>query len=429
MFAGRQFLTGHATAITTMSIMNVIFIYRGVWPRFRVNRPWWPFVALALWATGCVDPPSHRDVADAAARRILFKNLAERVIAPTYADFARSTTRLAKAADAYATSLADDDLKDARAAFVDAMLIWERAEVFQVGPSAPVSASSPGGQGFRQQFYAWPKVNRCGISRGLVEQAYKDEASFALLFPDARGLGALEILLFDTGVASGCAKTNSILVSGAWDNLSADELLARRGLYARSVAADLAARAPALGQAWRKFTRELATAGAGSSLFGVTQDALNALSDALFYLDTETKDMKLATPLGLTESCTGEGCLGTFEHPLAKISGQSIRANIEAFRDLFRGLPPAPPGAAMAGLRDLLRSVSADKLARDMDALLDASLADIGAVGSLEEAVASADPRAMKVYTDLQSLTDRLKTDFIAVLALKRPMTAAGDND
>jgi len=388
-------------------------------------------LGLVLCATSACtkEDKALTDVPDAAARRVLFKNLVERVVAPTYADFTKAASALAKATAGHASSKTPGDLEAARKAFVDAMLIWERAEVFQVGPSASVTNSAPGSQGLRQEIYAWNTVNRCGISRALVEKVYADDKAFADLYPNARGLGALEILLFDDSSDSGCAKTNSIISSGAWDKLSAAELAERRADYAKSAAADVVSRAKELETSFRTFTTELVKAGDGGELFAGTNDALNALTDALFYLDTETKDMKLAKPLGMDGTCEGKACLPFVEHPYAKMSRPSIQANVEAFRDVFRGLPPAKRGKAMWGLKDLLLSISADKLAKDMDLRIDSTLSALAKVESLEKAIEAGDAAPTKAYMELQTLTDLLKTQFIAVLSLQAPMSAAGDND
>jgi hypothetical protein len=38
-------------------------------------------------------------------------------------------------------------------------------------------------------------------------------------------------------------------------------------------------------------------------IFSSAQEALNAVSDAMFYLDTEVKDMKVAGPAALGDAC------------------------------------------------------------------------------------------------------------------------------
>src|SRR5690606_12725753 len=85
-----------------------------------------------------------------------------------------------------------------------------------------------------------------------------------------------------------------------------------RAAYAHAAARDIVVRAEALVEAWdpagADFSAELAGAGSDGNAYATVQDALNAVSDALFYLDTETKDMKLAEPLGVMD-CGNEVCL------------------------------------------------------------------------------------------------------------------------
>ena len=64
----------------------------------------------------------------------------------------------------------------------------------------------------------------------------------------------------------------------------------------------------ALADRWStSFGEELSTPGSPTSRFTTVQEALNAVSDALFYLDKMTKDAKLGTPLGLI-NCESETC-------------------------------------------------------------------------------------------------------------------------
>ena len=47
------------------------------------------------------------------------------------------------------------------------------------------------------------------------------------------------------------------------------------------------------------FIEELTNPGRSGAVYGSAQEGLNAVSDAMFYLEKETKDMKLAKPLGI----------------------------------------------------------------------------------------------------------------------------------
>ena len=81
------------------------------------------------------------------------------------------------------------------------------------------------------------------------------------------------------------------------------------------------------------FVRQLSNPGDGSP-FESTTAALNAVYDGLFYIETDTKDRKLALPLGLRD-CDGDDCAYEAE---GVVSGQSLRyieANLRGFWSLY----------------------------------------------------------------------------------------------
>jgi predicted lipoprotein len=386
--------------------------------------------ALALvLATSCTPTEKTKDVADAAQRRALLSNLAEHVVAKSYAAFRAEAEELSAAASKYATSLSESDRAAVRSAFSAAMLAWERAEVLQWGPAAPTIGKTPGAQSLRQQIYAWDQINHCGVDQALVAKSY--ETSFGDISATARGLGALELLLFDESTESGCTKANVIITSGDWQKLIDSDLAQRRAAFAKAAASDLVARAKELEQAFDGYRAELARAGDGSKLFEVTQDALNPLTDALFYIEKEVKDIKLALPLGLTERCMGAACYATVELRRSRLSTAAILANLEAFRDVFRGLPPGGErGGEMHGLKDLLLSVSDDALANEMDRQIDQSITAVKAIdGPLDEVLARGDKTPMQAYMVIQELSTNLKGELVARLKLRLPMSSASDND
>jgi predicted lipoprotein len=360
----------------------------------------------------------HEDPAAAVRRRQALIALSEGVYQPAYQAFVSEARQLETATKSYASSLSEADRTAAQAAWTRAMAAWERAELMQVGPAANLSSSTPGGQGLRTEIYAWPQSFPCGIDRVLVSKQYAELATLrASTYVNVRGLGAVEVLLFDTRTTTACAASDAMVTPAAWTGI-AGELAARRAAYARTLAEDLVDQGEKLISAWQTFAKELVTAGDGSKLFATSQDALNAASDALFYLDTEAKDMKLAVPAGLTMTCM-QPCADKVEHPFAQVSKESLVANVEAFRDVFR-----------TGFRGLLVEADGKAVADDMDTLIDEALAALAAIeGTLESAI-SADPAGvMAAYAELQALNNRLKTDFVVKLDLRKPDAAAADND
>jgi predicted lipoprotein len=382
-----------------------------------------------------------KDAADAPARRVLLENMAKHVIAPTYADFVAKAKALTTATARYADTVSPENLSKAQTAFRDAIGVWQRAEMFQVGPAAAVGSSAPGGKGLRETIYAWPNAYSCGVDAALVDKAYADAEEFiASSYPNTRGLAALERLLFAGDADSACPSEHAIIKSGAWEALTQEDLDARRAAYANVLAVELQNDATKLKKQFATFARELATAGKGSKLFATTQDALNVVSDAMFYLDVATKDMKLAEPLGLTMACEEKRCPLELELALSLQSGQAVVRNLQAFRDLFQGLAPdGERNGEMWGFQDLLESLSQDKLATRMNNLIDKAIAETEKIEpSLEEVLASdagepassaRDTQADRAYAALQDLTTVLKTEFISALSLKLPVVAASDND
>jgi predicted lipoprotein len=330
------------------------------------------------------------------------------------------------ATDAHASAPSNESAEAARVAWEAAIDQWQRLEVLQFGPSAPTTAA--GGQGLRTQIYSWPTFNRCGIDQQIVSQFYLTDLPRTL--SNTRGLGGIEYLLFYDGTDNGCPSTNAINTNGTWAAMDAAELLARKAGYARAAAADVLSRARALVDAWdpagSNFRAELALAGAGSATYPTLQAAFNAVSDALFYIDTEVKDMKLAWPLDIT-ICAGP-CPSVAESPFAHRSKEHVRNNLIGFRLMFQG---CDAGGAGLGFDDYLTGIGQSDLALDMRNRLAAAIAAVDAIeeSSIEAGVASDRASVFALYDAVKALTDLLKTEFLGVLGLVRPMSAGDDND
>jgi predicted lipoprotein len=387
--------------------------------------------AAALGYAACGGEDKRSEVADAEQRRELLASLGEHVVLETYRSFAERAEALASALSAYAEDPGTATRADAQAAFRDAMLSWERAEVYQLGPAADLTNFNPGARGFRSEIYAWEDANPCAIDRGLVERAYESDDFEAEVYAYARDLSAIERLLFDDATKSACPATDRVVTATTWQALVDGDLRERRALYAARAGEVIKTKASELVEAFEnEFLPQLAQAGAGSKLFDRTQEALNTLTNALFYLDFDVRDMKLGGPLGHTMECSSGAC--PTELPHAKLSKEAVRENLIAFRALFQGHLPdeAAPDQPLAGLNDLLASVGAQELADSMDAAISRALDAVDAVEPSFEAASRADDGELaQAFDALQALADLLKTEFLQKLALNEPMRASGDND
>lgn len=374
-------------------------------------------------------PGEQLDQATLELRREVLQNIGANIILPTYEDFAAKVDALEVATKAWADSGEASDREAAQQAWREAMFAWQRAEVFQIGP-AGVMGQVAGGEDLRDQIYSWPLVNDCRVDQELVSQDYQDAEAFGAELINVRGLDAMEYLLFRQDDQNACAPNSSINSSGEWAALDAAELDRRRAAYAHTLARDVSGHADDLVQRWSPdggdFVAALATAGDGSQVYATTQEALNALSDAMFYIEKETKDMKLADPTGFGD-CDSD-CLDERESRWANASREMALENLRAFEMLYLGTSPS--GEDGPGFAELLEQAGAADVDADMRGRITAA---ITALEGIEQPMVDAltdDPDAVDdAYQKSKTLSDLLKTQFVGVLDLELPQRAEGDND
>lgn len=348
-----------------------------------------------------------------------------------YSEFEARAGELVDAARALRENPGGDRLQAARDAWLAANAAWQRAELFRFGPAAV--SMDPGGQNLRDQIYIFPLINRCLIDQHIVSQVYADALGASLA--NARGMGALEYLLFNESSGNACSSSININVSGTWAALGEDELASRRAAYAAAAAEDVLAHAQELVRAWDpdqgNFYAVLVEPGKNGSVFAIDQDALNALSNALFYAEKEMKDLKLGAPLGLVPECgnmqSGGTCPDAVEMRFARVSAESLRENLRGLRRIFQGCGPSDSGL---GFDDWLVAVGAGELTERMiAAIADAERAVDDLDGKLEDVIVSDVPKVRAIHTAVKAFTDALKTEFVTVLNLDVPMSLVGDND
>jgi uncharacterized protein len=167
-------------------------------------------------------------------------------------------------------------------------------------------------------------------------------------------------------------------------------------------------------------------AGAGSAVFAGEQDALNAVSNGMFYVEKEVKDFKLGRPLGYYE-CSASACPELVEARFSRNSVANLRSNLRGFARLFNG---CGAGDAGLGFDDWLGAVGADDLAGRMRGALAGAEATAAATDlPIDEALATDLAKVAALHASIKALTDLLKTEFITVLNLELPRSAEGDND
>ena len=362
-------------------------------------------------------------------KRSVLTSIADNVVLPSLAQFVADAQALEATLQSYAEAPDNARLTEARNAWRTTLLSWQAVEVMQFGP-AGLMESVAGGESIRDEIYSWPLVNRCRVDQETVEPAHADPTALAAEAINVRGLAALEYLLFDTDTENACAPNSTLNTGGTWAALSAEEIVARRAVYAWSASRLLTQQAVRLHDFWRpesgNFRAEFVNAGQGSETWPTVQDALQSISDAMFYAEKETKDMKLATPAGLRD-CTTATCPEALEHPFANTSGDAAMANLQAFGALLNG---APWGEEGTGFLDLLAAAGATELVTEITVRYDDAVAVLEPLQGTMESLLVADPATVVTAHDgVKALLDLFKTEFIGVLDLDLPQRAEGDND
>jgi len=385
-------------------------------------------LVLAIGTAACVSSPSND--AEPQTPTEAEQAFLEAAGACVAAQVDVAHTRIVALRDAtaqLASSPTDANQTAAREAWLLAADAVQVLEPMQFGPGA--RSGNPGGEDLRDEIYSWPLTSRCVVEGGLVNKTYETPA-FDETLVTARGLDALEYLLFSTSPDNGCNATNVINTSGSWAAIDADDLAARKRAYAARAAASLVAASERLRTGWTgdgSFANELVRAGQEGALFASGAVALNAITDALFYIEKEGKDTKLARPMGLDVGATGTRP-DTVESRYALASLRHLRNNLDGAGRILLGCDAEYAGP---GLDDVLASRGATELAERVRVAHGAAAIALAAVPTddLAAALASAGEPLFAAFGAWKDLTDLLKLEIVVALGVRLPATVAGDND
>ncbi len=313
---------------------------------------------------------------------------------------------------------------DAQAAWTAAMMAWQEHELMQVGPAGS-SLFAVAGEDLADEAYSWPDVNPCRVDQELVWATWDTQGWFEDNVVPSYGFDALEHLVYG-GNDNVCPMQVDININGSWNALGDDGVEANRIEFARALTEHVTALTDELHEEWSPdggdFSGSLALTNA-STPYVNDREALNAVFHALFYLETVTKDRKLAYPLGISAECSLETCPDGAEHIESGLSVQAVAANLRGFRVLFTG------GDGM-GFDDLLLEMGHQDLSdRILDRTDNALLVAEATSVNIYEGVTTDIEAIQNLHAAVKEVTDLLKGDLVTVVRLQMPLEAVGDND
>jgi predicted lipoprotein len=306
-------------------------------------------------------------------------------------------------------------LNTAKAQWLVVMANVQQLEVMQFGLI----------EGARDNFYNWPLNDSCRLDVQIASAPLED---FDTVSNSRRGLNAVEYILFKPEVLASCASQFSAISTWQSDNTSAEQKLARCE-YAKRISADLVVTATEL-------KAELVNYDITSE-FTSLQAAANSISDALFYIDKQTKDAKIRDVL--PQESTGVFSANLLESQFALVSKTHLKNNLIGAKAILQ-----------AGLNDYLIASGQQSIATEMILTLDNAITNIDAIsGNMNTAITGASEASACINnaangtydgsSDIQSIcalqfnikefTDILKFEFAQTLSFIRPAIADGDND
>jgi predicted lipoprotein len=404
-------------------------------------------LALGLSAgllLGCVGDDKAQDTSPEQRPRefnyvAMMANYADNLIVPQYQAFADASVELAAEAGAdYCAAIGTDGeaaaRSEAQAAWRSAMDQWQQAELFLVGPA------TDNGGALRNRIYSYGStstLSTCAVDQSVV-LAESDSFDIQARSFNSRGLDALEYLLFNDNLSHTCPAR--ITETQDWDQRPEHSRKVARCHYAALVAQDVAEAAQTLVDAW--------TIDGGHYRYRFVDPAnqeanLSALSDALFYIETDTKDAKLGIPTGIHRLCSQVACPEAAESKYSETSLTNIRHNLVAFRRSLKG------GEGL-GFDDLIVRAGFpevvdqfDQRVEDAIALIDSTdtslydqtqaLLESGDAAACLNSAANPDSvrevPVCSLHGLLKRITDGLRTDFVTIVNLDLPDRAQSDND
>tara|TARA_B100001093_G_C26771933_1_gene990637 strand:- start:106 stop:1464 length:1359 start_codon:yes stop_codon:yes gene_type:complete len=370
--------------------------------------------------------------------RCMLTALADEVIIPSYAKLATEARKfsaedgvlanycaaITSAGEAQAFSAAEAGWKDLAKAV-------QRAEMHAIGPATDNGKALQ----YRLNSYMAGPISTCGID----SIAAGDNVDVSARSPNARGIRALDYLLFNSDLKHTCAPQVSVTTD--WNDLPESDRKIARCNAAVAITGDISDAAEKIHSAWS------ATGGNYRATYlepSNTFQSLQATTDSLFYFEKGTKDAKLGKPLGIIAACANRTCPESVEAPYSGMSLQNVITNIEIFTEMFSSNAETGfdahlenegwPEVSQAFKSNLAR---AKELAESIDSSVASQVAAIQTESDTTECTnAFSNPDTVSeslpmctLYGLVKRVVDSLKIDFVTIVNVDIPGGSQSDND
>ncbi len=333
-------------------------------------------------------------------------DLTANVFLPGYRDLDASALTLSTATTALRDAPTAETLASAQKAWRAAKKAWHRTDAFAFGPAVD-KASAAG------VFY-WP-TNPATIEATIAGADTLDDAALARLGANAKGLAALEYVLFDSTGGDAAVLTA----------LAGDGAPSRRRTFAALVASAVQKRTAELLNAWsptgENFAKEVSAAGAGSAKYAAQKSAVDDIVNFMIFAAETVVRARLAKPIGKEAAGVAQPQLE--ESSRSDASLDDMKAALEGVESVYTG---AYGGVTGNGVFALITARNPDLDTR-VRAALTAAKASIAAVPPPMRTALQGDRVTLDAaYTATNALKRLLATEVASVLGSALQF---GDND
>lgn len=405
-----------------------------------------PVVNTTLKANGGKQLPEHlRNMNEGEfSEEKMLANIGTNVIAKNVEEFALQANLLKNRVERYCEDInggieSPASEKAAQDQWEVAMLAFHVMDAASIGPAEKIGDEEVITGPLSENIYSWPFFNFCGVDQE-VQKYTQGTPINKKMSSNRKGLAALEYVLFEKTLDTQCS-LKAMPKMAEWVAQTTLKKKQDRCALAQFYAEDIVSKAELLNEAWDPTRENYTVSLVDNTEYKSVTAAVNAMSDALFSLET-LKDKKLGAAINVSaESCGEVKCMDRVEHKWSGLSLKAMAASIQGFKEAFYGANNSTVKAF--GFDDYLISKGHPELVQEMEQMINKAINKVNtldAEGTFFDQLTAADTGGCdgqkmtsqplcSLYDDVRAVTTAHKTDILTILSLKAPATFQGDND
>ncbi len=320
----------------------------------------------------------------------------------------------------------------------ETMTIFHQLEMMRVSPSLEKGST------LIDSIYTFDRDIKCRVDLALIRGTRGLPQFDMITNYNVRGLDSIETLLFHPSNKTRCQRENSRLTEWYKKPLKQREMI--KCDFMLHLMTDIQAKSSKLTKTFQDEQKN-SLKDLKKKSFNKKIESLAFISKALFYVDSEIKDLKILYPMG-TEitlngpkvKCPEKRCPNQREHQYSDYSFDSIEASYRGLYKIFFAISDIN-SENETGLDDILISRGHSEEANKFKTYIERAIKNIQDVknkmsfGTLlksyeKEKCTKNQHHLCLIVSDIKAITDFLKKDYMLIMnEFSLPPTVQGDND